>query len=217
MKTITFLLFLLTITIFSFAQERKISVAVLDFQSGGSLGEAELRTLTSRFGELLIKTQVFRLIEFDQQNADRSGIAQNTAKDCISLACAVGIGRSLHAEAMVTGMINKLGDIYTVDLRLISVQAGEIVQNEVVDYEGKVNGLLGAIKSVADTFATKVKTPDNNSFLYHNVQSEKDQWDHVWYIIGGSLVVGGAAAVFLIGSGKKKGDNIPDPHFPPLD
>lgn len=62
MKTAISFIIVLILLPSLFAQEKKISVAVLEFQSGGNLDRTEINTLTNRFRGLLVKTQASTLL-----------------------------------------------------------------------------------------------------------------------------------------------------------
>ena len=149
-----------------FAQEKKTSIAVLEFQSGGSLDKTEINTLTNRFRGLLVKTQAFNVVERERLNEILKAQDFIMSDACNTAECAVQVGQLLGVESMIAGDIGKLGETYTVDIRLIDVQSGGIIQSETMDYQGKVDGLLGVLKNLADGFAGKVGVKAQKKF-YH--------------------------------------------------
>lgn len=141
----------------------------------------------------------------------------NLSDVCNTIECATQAGKHLDVKTVITGHFARLGETYTVDLRLIDIQSGKIVQNEILDYQGQIEGLMGVLKNVADSFAEKVPTQANNSLTYKKETSTEGSNDRIWNIIGGALVVGAGVAILRSGDGKKGTHRIPDPHLPPLD
>ncbi len=56
-------------------------------------------------------------------------------------------------EIMFAGDIGKMGQMYTIDLRMIDVSTGKILLTKSEDYKGDVEGLLGIMKLIANDFA----------------------------------------------------------------
>ncbi len=52
---------------------------------------------------------------------------------CTDVACAVEIGRMLNVELIVVGNVDKVGSIYSVNIRLVDVASGKIIKNEIDD------------------------------------------------------------------------------------
>ena len=77
----------------------------------------------------------------------------NISDACNPAECAVPVGQLLGVETMIAGDLGKIGDTYTIDLRLISVQTGKILQTQTQDYQGKVDGLLGVMQTMANAIA----------------------------------------------------------------
>jgi TolB-like protein len=61
---------------------------------------------------------------------------------CTSSECALEAGQLLNVEQMVTGSISKVGEIYSVEVRLIDVESGKIVAVGVEDIRGGIEDVL---------------------------------------------------------------------------
>ena len=129
------------------------SIAVLEFEAKG-VSTLEASTLTDRFRSELVQTKVFLQIErskieqiFNEQKLQISGTVNEDKL--------VEIGELLGAELLVIGSIGKLGSTYTIDLRLVDVQSGEIIASYFKDYRGEVDGLLGQFRIIAGEIAGK--------------------------------------------------------------
>jgi len=108
--------------------KRKIfpaSIAIIDFEGIG-VSIDETRVLTQRLTSELISLNVYQLFErskIDQLLKEQK--FQNSG--CIDAACAVEIGKLAGVEHVVIGTVNKIGNTYSVDSRMIDVESGKSV------------------------------------------------------------------------------------------
>ena len=211
----------------AFTQVKKVSVAVLDFQTTGGLTPQEVATLANRFRGILVQTQVFDVVEREKMNEVLKAQDFNLSDQCNSAECAVQVGQLLGVTQMIAGDLGKLGSTYTIDLRLIDVESGKILQSKTQDYKGEIDGMLEVMKVIANSFAgktlTETKGKKKKEEKTEKIATEekasgggKGKSKTLWYVIGGVAVLGGGAAVLLGGgAAEKKGTpGIPDPVFP---
>ncbi len=137
-------------TAFSQGAGKKTTVAVLEFQSGGTLDKQEAYTLTNRFRALLVKTQAFQLIERDKMNDILKEQDFIISDNCNTSECVVQVGQLLGVESMIAGDIGKLGETYTIDLRMIDIQTGALTYSQSKNHKGKLDELLDVLQLVAD-------------------------------------------------------------------
>ena len=123
------------------------TVAILDFEARG-INSLEAATLTDRFTSEMAKTGAVRLVErnmvdeiLTEQGFQQSG--------CTSDECAVEVGALLGVQYMVSGAIGKLGDTYTIDAKIVSIETGATTESRNVTYIGKVDGLVTEIEILA--------------------------------------------------------------------
>ena len=119
----TVLLCLFTVNSFLFAQENTMpTVAILDFEGQG-ISVQEVQTLTERMRTEIGNTNAIRLIERKaiESIMAEQGLAQS---GCVSDECAAEVGQLLGVQFMVNGSIGKLGDSYTIDVKMFSVETG---------------------------------------------------------------------------------------------
>ncbi len=148
MKGLKLILAIFLISTLLFSQEGKISVAVLKFDAKG-FDPAQIDVLVSRFRVALNATGKFSVLEREkikeilaEQNLQQSEIAEGSGDN-------VQIGKILGVKEIITGDIGKVEDIYTVNVRRISVETSEIAQTASADYKGKVSGLLKLMEQLA--------------------------------------------------------------------
>lgn len=212
----------------AYTQAKKVSVAVLDFQTTGGLTPQEVATLANRFRGILVQTQVFDVVEREKMNDILKAQDFNLSDQCNSAECAVQVGQLLGVTQMIAGDLGKLGSTYTIDLRLIDVESGKILQSKTQDYKGEIDGMLDVMKVIANSFAGKTLTESKEKGK--KKKEEKIATEEkastgtgggksktLWYVIGGVAVLGGGGAAVLLGGGgggKKSPSGIPDPIFP---
>lgn len=174
MKTIyviSILLLVLLIDRPTSAQQRK-TAAVLEFVSA-DLAKSEVVNLTNRFRTSLSQTQAFDLIERAAMQEILKEQDFTMSDQCNATECAVQIGKLLGAEIMVAGDVGKLGNTYTIDLRLIDVTTGKILQAKQQDYKGDIDGLLSVMQVIASDFAglRKDKTSANTTVIKSSTEA----------------------------------------------
>ena len=99
------------------------TVAIMDFEAIG-ITELEARALSQRVSSEIIRMEEFRVVEREQmerilneQKFQYSG--------CVDISCAVKIGKIIGAQLIVVGSVSKIGNLYSIDSRLIDVQTSE--------------------------------------------------------------------------------------------
>lgn len=129
------------------AQQQE-SIAVLDLEGRG-IAAIEAASLTDRLRSYLVQTDAITVVE-------RGAMDQILREQdfqllgCTSDECAVEVGQLLGVTRMVAGSIGKLGSMYTMDLRVVDVGTGKIVQSIIRDYRGEIEGLLAEMSQIAN-------------------------------------------------------------------
>ena len=143
LKFFTFLLIISNIT----PQEPQRTLAVLDFEPRG-INSLEAATLTDRFTSEIGKTQAMTLVDRNmvEEILKEQGFQQS---GCTTDECAVEVGALLGVQFMISGSIGKLGETYTIDAKMVSVESGASVETRNVTYIGKVDGLVTEIEILA--------------------------------------------------------------------
>jgi len=131
---------LIRITDTKLYETMKINIGVLDLDAVG-ISVTEGLGLSHRLRFELINTGRFTVLEREQMNEIllEQGFQQT---GCTTTECVVQAGRILNVDDMVAGSVSKLGDIYSIQLRLVDVQTGEITREIVVDMKGTIGEIL---------------------------------------------------------------------------
>jgi len=174
------------------AQQAVKRIAVLELMGQG-ISQAGAQTLTERLRSRLVNTKAFHVLEREQMDEvlKEQGFQQS---GCVSDECLVEIGRLVGVEQMVGGSIGKIGQTYTLDLRIIDVSSGRIVKTVSHDYRGDADGLLEVLETAAREIAGE--------------KVQKDDGGMAWYYwLGAGLLLAGGAALLLGGDSAGGGGN----------
>ena len=127
--------------------EGKKTVAILDFEGRG-ISEMEAATLTDRLMSEMVNTDAVIMVERNQMDEilQEQGFQQS---GCTTAECAAEVGALLGVENMVSGSFGKLGNTYTIDSKMFSVETGATIRSVSKTYKGEVDGLLPVIEVVA--------------------------------------------------------------------
>lgn len=125
----------------------KITVAVLDFEGRG-ISKLEAATLTDRLSSELANTNAVILVERGQMSEilDEQGFQQS---GCTSAECAAEVGALLGVQNMISGAFGKLGNTYTIDAKMFSVESGATIKSVSKSYKGEIDGLITEIEVLA--------------------------------------------------------------------
>jgi TolB-like protein len=190
------------------------TVAVVDFEGRG-ISSLEAQTLTDRFRTAVATTGVVRLVErrMMAELLDEQGFQQ---VGCTSDECAIEVGQLLGVEYILGGAIGKVGETFTIDARMISVETGITERVKELTYEGKVDGLITEIQilayhmvgvkppqalldrsiggSIIITPKTKLGAVMRSAILpgFGQIYSDKKMWGYGW--MAAEIAIGGLIA-----------------------
>jgi TolB-like protein len=132
-------------------------IAVVDFEALG-VSSNDARALTNRLMIEMHRTNKFKVLEremldkvIEEQKFQLSG--------CNADQCLVELGQIANVQQIVGGSISKVGEVFTITARLISVESGEVVESALYDYEGNIGALMkSGMSNVAHQLAS-IQTP----------------------------------------------------------
>lgn len=140
-------------------------IAVLDLSAEGISG-SEARTLTDRLRTELFNTGQYTVIEREMMDdiLNEQGLQQS---GCTSTECIVEVGRLIGVEQVIGGSIGKVGNVYSISARTISVETGQIIRVATYDHMGELGDLLRfGMKNVAlDLAGEKDQTASPSTIL----------------------------------------------------
>jgi TolB-like protein len=183
------------------------------------IDESAAAIITDRLRSELFKTGAFRVLEREQMDEilEEQEFQQS---DCVSDACLVEVGQLLGVTHMVTGSLGKLGKIYTINLRMIDVETGEVVYTRDTDCQCPIEEVLSqSTVDIARKMATFMKkgaddspvsgsgtVPEAEATQKKEKPPGKKKSSLKYWIIGGAVVAAaaGTASWYLISSSEKK-------------
>ena len=111
----------------------KTPVAVLELQPKAKATEDEANLLTDRIRIMLVNSGEYRVMEREMISRLLKEQGFQSTKVCEGSECGVKIGRLLAVREIITGTVTRLGAVYSLNLRLIDVESGEILKDTVQD------------------------------------------------------------------------------------
>jgi hypothetical protein len=183
------------------AQSEQDHIAVLDLE--GTITKEESISLTDRLVSKLIDTDMFVVVERSQmEEILREQGFQQTG--CTGSECAVQIGQVLGVNRMVAGSIGKLGDMYTIGLRILDVQTGKILANVSLNSGAKIEavvtrGIPDAVKVLVDSYERRNWTAEDIERDYQKRTRAKKASASV--IASGAALCAGAGVYFWVRKG----------------
>ena len=137
----------ISLPIYDQVTEGKQTVAVLEFEGRG-ISQLESKTLTDRLMSEMVNTDAVIMVERNQMDEilNEQGFQQS---GCTSSECAAEVGALLGVQNMVSGSFGKLGNSYTIDAKMFSVETGATIRTVSKTYKGAVDNLLTVIEVVA--------------------------------------------------------------------
>ena len=137
-------------------------IAIMKFEGSG-VDEITSKNITDRFSYELSKTRRFDIVE--REMMDKILEEQKfQASGCVADECAVEIGQLIGVSQIVAGSISKIGDFYSLNIKLIDVATGKIIYQDMDDHEGKVTDFIkGTIKNIAMRMAAEASMGSDQS------------------------------------------------------
>lgn len=127
----------------------KLNIAVSDLEPRG-IHPDEAAIISDRLREELLRTGQFRVMERGLMQTILQEQAFQQAGSCNSSECQVQIGRMLGVDRIVVGTAGKLGNMFTISVRMLNVETGEIQTSFSEDHHGAIEGVLATpVRNVA--------------------------------------------------------------------
>lgn len=168
------LFLILTIVASVVYSQTKISIAVNDLEARG-MSKDDAGIISDRLREELLNTGTFRVMERTVMDQILKEQAFQSSGACSGSECQVQMGRLLGVDRLLIGSIGKLGSLYTLNVRMLNVETGEVEQSISQDHQGAIEDLVrGPIRAVAAKLAwavTSKNTPKAASNDWSDVQA----------------------------------------------
>ncbi len=128
--------------------EAKLAIAVMEL-TANNVSDSEASALSDRLRIEIFRAGVYQVMEREQMTRILDEM-QFQLSGCTSNECAVEVGRLVGVKKMIAGSVGKVGEFFTVSVRLIDVSTSRIEKTATEDIEGTLGTVLTqAIPSVA--------------------------------------------------------------------
>jgi len=149
---------LLALLLATISWSAPLNVAVNDLAARG-VETSDASIISDRLRSELLNTGRFRVMERGQMDQILKEQAFQQSGMCDQSECAVEIGKLLSVDRMIVGSVGRIGEIYTLQARVLDVGTGEIVFTANQDFEGRIDGLLSqALPKLASRLASVTRT-----------------------------------------------------------
>lgn len=184
-------------------------VAVMPLEAR-KIDTSDALTLRDALSNDLVRTGEVRVMERAQietilreQGFQQSGL-------CDQGECAVQMGKMLGIDRIVVGSVGKIGETYTVSLRMVDVTTGEVRSTASRNQRGQIDAVLTDL--LPQVAMDLVRKRQGNSATPQVAESGRSRWP---WIVGGLVATGGAVAgaVFLLADQTETAS--PQPVAPP--
>jgi len=174
------------------------TVAVNNFEARG-ISPDEAATLTDVFRTRLMKTEKYQVMERGQMEAILKEQAFQQSGICTDQECIVEMGQILGIEQIIAGSLGKVGNAYSINVRIISVESGKIINSVSHSYTGPIEDLLTSeIGVVVNKLAGLETLYEPRAPKKRERNSKKLKRNLIISGIGAVAVGGGVAALLII-------------------
>ena len=134
--------FIIILALFSylFPQDGKLAVSILDF-TGEDVSDKLLRACYQKLETSLIESNRFTVIAKNQREQILEEMKFQSSGVCDE-ECAVEIGQLVGAEYLMLGEIIGFADLYQVNIKIVNIEKGDVVEKVTEEIEGKLPQLL---------------------------------------------------------------------------
>ena len=170
-------------------KQSRLTLAVLPFSAAG-VKDYEAISLSNRLHSELVKTKRFQVVEIEKVEALLQEIAFHQS-GIFREEYVAKVGKMLGAQMIVTGSVGKVGNTYTVDVRIINVRNRRVIFAKTSNSTGKIDALLQLMNEIAWELAY----PKSKQ---QQVTETKGGKNWLWIVGGTALVGGGITALMLL-------------------
>ena len=137
--------FIIILTLFSylFPQDGKLAVSILDF-TGEDVSEKLLRACYQKLETSLIESNRFTVIAKNQREQILEEMKFQNSGVCDE-ECAVEIGKLVGAEYLMLGDIIGFADLYQINIKIVNIEKGDIVEKVTKEIQGNLSDLLNGM------------------------------------------------------------------------
>ena len=122
------------------SQDGKLAVSILDF-TGEDVSDKLLRACYQKLETSLIESNQYTVIAKNQRDEILKEMKFQNSGVCDE-ECAVEIGQLVGAEYLMLGDIIGFADLYQINIKIVNIEKGDVVEKVTEEIEGKLPQLL---------------------------------------------------------------------------
>jgi hypothetical protein len=126
-----------------FPQDGKLAVSILDF-TGEDVSDKLLRACYQKLETSLIESNRFTVIAKNQREQILEEMKFQSSGVCDE-ECAVEIGKMVGAEYLMLGDIIGFADLYQINIKIVNIEKGDIVEKVTKEIQGNLSDLLNGM------------------------------------------------------------------------
>jgi len=118
-----------------------MNVAVEDLKGSG-VSASDVSIVSDRLRAELLGTGRVRVMERSEMDQILREQSFQQSGACDASQCFVEIGRLLAVDRIVVGTVGKIGELFTISVRILNVETGELVYSVNTDFKGRIENFL---------------------------------------------------------------------------
>jgi hypothetical protein len=189
-------------------------IAVMPLTAQG-VDDASALVVTDALSDQLLRDGKVRVMERSQMEKILREQGFNASAVCDGSDCALVMGKLLAIDRMVVGSLGKLGESFTLSVRVVDVASGEVLGSARRMRKGQIDDVIADLlplvtkdlafqrgQNPSSQFSASsenkpVSAPANDDRRENSRKSKSgNAW--VWWTAGGVAVAGGAVAALLL-------------------
>ncbi|MBD3421540.1 MAG: hypothetical protein GF398_15585 [Chitinivibrionales bacterium] len=175
MRAITTVFLLLPACVIAKAGQSKPIIAVLNLKNTSGIKDGEADVLSDRFRNELFNTRLVQVMERDQMQAILKEQGFQHSGVCSDEGCMVEMGQVLGVQKIVTGSIGKLGSLYMMNIRQVSVATGKIEKVVSKDIKGDIEDVVAMLSVIAWELTAGKAPEDVQKVAFEVSESDKSE------------------------------------------
>ncbi|MCB9495907.1 MAG: DUF2380 domain-containing protein [Fibrobacteria bacterium] len=181
-------------------------IAVTNLQAQG-VSASDAAVFTESLGDVLLRSGTVRVMERSQMDKILAEQGFQSSGACDTAECAVQIGRLLGIDQIVVGSVGKVGETYSLSVRLVDVATGEVSRSSRRIHRGAIDDVLERmVPEVGNELVGAGGAANSDSGIEGGrsgskavqIEGESRSSAWLWWTAGGVALVGGAAAAVLL-------------------
>ncbi len=170
--------------IMSQAEDKKVTIAVLDFTPISQITHEDAALLTEKFRHALIRMNRFQVVERTKMDDILKEQDFSMTDNCNTNECAIQVGQLLAAEKIVMGNIGKIGSTYSITIRTVDITTGKSENSVDYEHKGSADELLDIFRNMANELFNPASAINDKMLILNGPLSTGDV-NECYALLGG--------------------------------